>query len=122
MRTFHHSTLDSPRIKKLLAFLEARGEQGATTIEITTACTTTRASSDVSELNACLRGTVRYVEAKYEGENDNKKRIHRYFLRKNESTEKLFSSAFKAIKNMVEKAPEQAAAVQPEIWDQGDFA
>ena len=115
-RTFHHSTLDSPRIKKLLAFLESRGDQGATTIEITSACQTTRASSDVSELNACLRGTVRYVAVEYEGENENKRRVHRYFLRKNESTEKLFAGAFKAMKNMVEHAPEQAAqAVQPEF-------
>ena len=115
MRTFHHADLNSPRIKKLLAFLEARGEQGATTIEITSSCQTTRASSDVSELNACLRSTVSYVEAKYEGENDNKKRIHRYYLRKNESTEKLFAGAFRAIKNLVASAPEQAAAVQPEF-------
>ena len=115
-RTFHHSTLDSPRIKKLLAFLESRGDQGATTIEITSACQTTRASSDVSELNACLRGTVRYVAVEYEGENENKRRVHRYFLRKNESTEKLFAGAFKAMKNMVEHAPEQAAqTVQPEF-------
>ena len=115
-RTFHHSTLDSPRIKKLLAFLESRGDQGATTIEITSACQTTRASSDVSELNACLRGTTRYVEAEYEGENENKKKIYRYRLKKNESTEKLFSGAFKAMKNMVETAPEQAAqAMQPEF-------
>ena len=27
MRSFHHSSLDSPRIAKLLAFLEARGER-----------------------------------------------------------------------------------------------
>ena len=115
-RTFHHSTLDSPRIKKLLAFLESRGDQGATTIEITSACQTTRASSDVSELNACLRGTVRYVAVEYEGENENKRRVHRYFLRKNESTEKLFAGAFKAMKNMVATAPEQAAqAAQPEF-------
>ena len=112
---FHHADLNSPRIKKLLAFLESRGDQGATTFEITRACDTPRASSDVSELNACLRGTVRYVAVEYEGENENKRRVYRYYLRKNEVKEKAMAGAFKAMRSLVETAPEQAAAVQPEF-------
>ena len=115
-RTFHHSTLDSPRIKKLLAFLESRGDQGATTIEITSACQTTRASSDVAELRACIAGTARTIDTIYEGENDNKRRVHRYVLKKDEVRQSAFAGAFKAMKNMVEHAPEQAAqTVQPEF-------
>ena len=113
--TFHHSDLNSPRIKKLLAFLESRGEQGATTIEITSACQTTRASSDVAELRACLAGTAKRIETIYEGENENKRRVHRYILKKDEARESAFAGAFKAMKNMVATAPEQAAAVQPEF-------
>ena len=115
MRTFHHSTLDSSRIKKLLAFLESRGEQGATTIEITSACQTTRASSDVAELRACLAGTAKRIETIYEGENENKRRVHRYVLKSDEVRQSAFAGAFKAMKNLVAVAPEQAAAVQPEF-------
>jgi hypothetical protein len=75
-RTFHHSSLDSPRLAKLLAFLRERGASGATTLELCQACCSTRASSDVSEARAC---GVRFVE-KYEGKNSNGRRITRYFL------------------------------------------
>ena len=115
-RTFHHSNLDSPRIKKLLTFLESRGDQGATTIEITSACQTTRASSDVAELRACIAGTARTIETIYEGENDRKRRVHRYVLKRDEARQSAFAGAFKAMKNMVEHASEQdAQAVQPEF-------
>ena len=76
MKTFHHSTLDSPRLAKLLAFLRERGAQGATTLEICQHCCSTRASSDVSEARA---NGVKFVE-KYEGQNENGRRITRYFL------------------------------------------
>jgi hypothetical protein len=49
--------------------------------EITQHCTTTRASSDISELNACLNGTDKYIEVRYEGENENGRKIYRYFLK-----------------------------------------
>jgi hypothetical protein len=115
VKTFHHSSLDSPRIKKLLAFLEARGAQGATTIEITTACVTTRASSDVAELRACLVGTAKRIETTYEGENENKRRVHRYVLKSDEVRQSAFASAFKSMQNLVATSPEQAATVQPEF-------
>ena len=73
-RSFHHSSLDSPRLKKLLAFLQERGGSGATTFEITQQCQTTRASSDVSELRA--NGIA--VEDSFEGTNENGRKIFRY--------------------------------------------
>ena len=76
MKTFHHSSLDSPRLAKLLAFLRAQGASGATTIEITKACVTTRASSDVSELRACGVGVV----DRFEGTNESGRKVFRYFL------------------------------------------
>ena len=75
-RSFHHSTLDSPRLKKLLAFLRERGTAGATTFQITLACHTTRASSDVSELRA--NGIA--VEAVEEDCTLTNRRIFRYKL------------------------------------------
>ena len=74
--TFHHSTLESPRLAKLLTFLRERGASGATTMQICHACQTTRASSDVSEARAC---GVKFVE-KYEGLNQNGRKVTRYFL------------------------------------------
>lgn len=76
MKTFHHSSLESPRLKKLLAFLRDRGAAGATTLEICQHCTTTRASSDVSEARAC---GVAIVD-KFEGTNENGRKIFRYIL------------------------------------------
>ena len=83
MKSFHHSSLESPRLKKLLAFLEARGATGATTFEITTNCETTRATSDTSELNAALRaaGDSRWVESVHEGESSTGRKIYRNTLR-----------------------------------------
>jgi hypothetical protein len=74
--TFHHSTLESPRLAKLRAFLRAQGAAGATTLQITQACTTTRASSDVSELRACGVAVV----DRFEGTNENGRKVFRYFL------------------------------------------
>ena len=76
MKTFHHSSLSSPRLAKLLAFLRECKARGATTLQITQACTTTRASSDVSELRAC---GVKVVD-KFEGTNENGRKVFRYFL------------------------------------------
>jgi hypothetical protein len=76
MGTFHHSPLTSPRMVKLIAFLHERGASGATTLEICQACCSTRASSDVSEARA---NGVRFVE-KFEGTNENGRRVTRYFL------------------------------------------
>jgi hypothetical protein len=76
MKSFHHSSLDSPRLAKLLAFLRAQGASGATTLEITQACTTTRASSDVSELRACGVAVV----DRFEGTNAQGRKVFRYFL------------------------------------------
>lgn len=76
MKTFHHSTLDSPRIAKLLDFLKQRGHAGATTLEITANCETTRASSDISELRA--NGVD--VSCSYEGKTATGRSINRYAL------------------------------------------
>lgn len=76
MKSFHHSTLESPRLKKLLAFLRERGTTGATTLEITQHCTTTRASSDVSELAA--NGVN--VLTKFDGTTESGRKIYRYIL------------------------------------------
>ena len=76
VKTFHHSTLASPRLQKLLAFLTERGAAGATTLEITQHCLTTRASSDVSELVA--NGLT--VTTGYEGKTEDGRKIHRYTL------------------------------------------
>ena len=73
-KTFHHGTLESPRLAKLLAFLRKRGAVGATTMEITRACATTRASSDVSELAAC--GVA--IETQFKGTNANGRKVYRY--------------------------------------------
>ncbi len=76
MKTFHHGTLESPRLKKLLAFLIERGRWGATTFDITAECQTTRASSDISELRAngidifCLP----------EGMNETGRQVNRFFI------------------------------------------
>ena len=73
MKTFHHSTLDSPRLAKLLAYLRERGNLGATTFELTAECLTTRAASDVSELRA--NGIP--VACEYVGMSNGRK-VHRY--------------------------------------------
>lgn len=72
--TFHHSSLDSARIKKVHEFLKARGDTGATTIELTDACGTTRASSDCSE----LRANGVNVVAEYVGKSDAGRKVWRY--------------------------------------------
>ena len=74
--TFHHSTLESPRLAKLLAFLRARCASGATTLEITQSCVTTRASSDVSELVA---NGVRIL-TRFDGTTESGRRVFRYVL------------------------------------------
>ena len=78
--TFHHGTLDSPRVKEILAYFESKGEIGTTTLELKDALVGTRPSSDVSELRACLAGSSRWIETKFEGTNANGKRVHRYTL------------------------------------------
>lgn len=81
-KTFHHGDMNSPRIKKLLDHLKTKGDAGATTLELCDECVSTRASSDVSELRACLRleGRGRWVETRFEGVNQNGRRVHRYVL------------------------------------------
>jgi len=76
MKTFHHSTLESPRLSKLLSFLRQRGKRGATTFEITAELLTTRASSDVSELRA--NGIA--VACVCEGKTETGRKINRYTL------------------------------------------
>jgi hypothetical protein len=76
MKTFHHSTLESPRLAKLLAFLRQRGQHGATTFEITAECLTTRASSDISE----LRANGIQVDCSCEGMTETGRKINRYKL------------------------------------------
>lgn len=76
MKTFHHSTLESPRLSKLMAFLRKCGARGATTLEITQGCCTTRASSDVSELAA--NGVL--ILTRFDGTTDTGRRIYRYIL------------------------------------------
>ena len=83
MKTFHHSTLDSPRLKKLLAFLRERGAQGATSIEISDVCYTPRSASDVSE----LRANNIPVLARYEGKSGEGRKIYRYVLASSLPTE-----------------------------------
>jgi hypothetical protein len=78
--SFHHGSLNSPRVKEILAHLESKGEVGATTLELKDALVGTRPSSDVSELRACLAGSGRWIETKFEGTNANGKRVHRYIL------------------------------------------
>ena len=74
--TFHHSSLESPRIQKLLAFLKERGQQGATTMEIAVNCASTRPASDVSELRAC--GIE--VQTDFVGTNANGRKVFKYSL------------------------------------------
>ena len=76
-RSFHHGSLETPRLKKLLDYLRLRGTQGATTMDIALACATTRASSDVSEARA--NGVEIMVID--EGLNENGRRITRFILR-----------------------------------------
>ena len=102
MKTFHHSTLESPRIAKLLAHLEAKGEQGATTLELCEQCISTRASSDVSELRACLVDSPRWIETVFEGTNENGRRVHRYILRQRQSVER---EEYKAAQDIAYESP-----------------
>lgn len=83
MNTFHHGTLESPRLAKLLAYLKQRGDDGATTLELAQGCYSTRPSSDVSELRA--NGVL--IETLFEGVNENGRRVHRYRLIEREENE-----------------------------------
>lgn len=74
--SFHAASLDSPRLKKLLALLQERGESGATTMEICDQCASTRASSDISE----LRKNGVQVAMEYRGLNGNNRKVYRYKL------------------------------------------
>ena len=76
-RTFHHSSLESGRMQKLLRYLESVGDIGATTMQICQACQTTRASSDISELRA--NGVE--IEDQFDGTNENGRKIYRYRLK-----------------------------------------
>ena len=74
--SFHKSPLHAERMQKLLTFLRERGQHGATTLEINEHCSSTRASSDVSELRA---NGVRVVMS-YEGKTESGRKIHRYAI------------------------------------------
>ena len=76
MKTFHHSKLTSPRLQKLLAYLQECSLRGCTTLEIAQACCSTRPSSDCSE----LRANGVQIETQFEGTNENGRRIYRYTL------------------------------------------
>jgi len=76
MKTFHHSPIDSNRIRKIVDALLCAGKDGATTMELNRVCNSTRASSDVSEARAC--GVK--IECRYEGKTHSGRKIYRYFL------------------------------------------
>lgn len=74
--TFHHSTLDSDRIQKVLAALRQAGDRGLTTLELNQITGSTRSSSDCSELRYC--GVDVYCS--FEGTTGTGRRVYRYRL------------------------------------------
>ncbi len=75
-KSFHHGTLESPRIKKLLAFLRERGTTGATPFDMIANCGTTRPTSDISELRA--NGIA--IDCEFERNTDTERKVFRYRL------------------------------------------
>ena len=76
--TFHHGSLKSNRLKNILRCLKNAGMDGTTTFEILNHCypTTTRPSSDISE----LRANGIKIKTKYEGKSVNGRKIFSYKL------------------------------------------
>jgi len=76
MSNFHHSTLESDRLVKILTTLRLCGKDGATTLHLAQDCNSTRPSSDISELRACGVG----VACRYEGQSATGRKVYRYWL------------------------------------------
>lgn len=73
-KSFHHASDNSDRIQRIVKFLRSKGEKGATSLEISDACYSPRASSDVSEARACGHN----IDCKYEGKSPTGRKIYRY--------------------------------------------
>lgn len=76
MSTFHHASIDSDRIQRIVEALRGAGNAGLTTIQLNDICGSTRASSDVSEARACGYP----IECQYQGKSESGRRVHRYRL------------------------------------------
>ena len=85
MNTFHHASIDSDRIQRIIKALSDAGRSGLTTIQLNDICGSTRASSDVSEVRSC--GIP--IRCKYEGQTDSGRRVFRYRLVSQEQPELL---------------------------------
>lgn len=72
----HHSDLKCDRLQRLMTALEQAGTGGLTTMQLNEICSSTRSSSDVSELRACGVAVV----CEYCGLTDNGRRLHKYYL------------------------------------------
>lgn len=73
----HYARLDkSPRLKRLLAYLRTRGDQGATTMEIIVGASVAAVNSAIAELRA--NGFT--INCQPEGATDDGMRIYRYRL------------------------------------------
>ena len=72
--SFHAASLESPRLKKLLAFLIERGTAGCTPMDIIANCGTTRPTSDISELRA--NGIA--VDCEFERNTESQRKVFRY--------------------------------------------
>lgn len=75
--SFHAATMESNRMQKLYSFLLAVKHKGATTMEINDACASTRASSDISELNRNGHETV----CRLDHTTETGRRVHRFWLK-----------------------------------------
>lgn len=77
--SFHAAKVEtSKRLQKVLKFMQMRGGYGATTLDITLNCYTTRASSDISELSHPINGYM--FRSEDQGFNDRGNRITRFWL------------------------------------------
>jgi hypothetical protein len=83
MGEMHAARLESSkRLRDLERFLRARGDAGATSIEIGHSLRCAAASTDVSELRRALRGKGETVLSKPEGRNANGRKVWRYKIAK----------------------------------------
>ncbi len=64
----------SPKLQRILAFLRERGAQGATSLEITQACGTCAAATDVS----ALRHNGYAIDCERDQTHDPARRVWRY--------------------------------------------
>lgn len=99
--SFHAATMASNRMQKLYSFLLAVKGKGATTMEINEACMSTRASSDISELNRNGHETV----CRLDHVSENGRRVHRFWLKEYAPGDESSSSSVSSSKSEDQEQP-----------------